>query len=225
MDNRDARRPRAANSKGARLEEERAARIATENAILLSKLSRILTRDNDVLPLNESKAKEGMHDIYRRKQREKIDLENQILLSRLRDMKSSFDVHKFEAEARERAAILKHMQAPVYQAPRDQRPHQRPRPHSTGDLARRQAQDLRMPLVQVPEPVLAAGTASILIRPNTAGSGSRPPRSAPPVRNTGPAQAPAFNHGLMREGLGRGMGVAAVQEEHEHSANMMAGKV
>eukprot|EP00962_Isochrysis_galbana_P043036 scaffold16258_cov141-Isochrysis_galbana.AAC.4 len=181
------------NSKGARIQEEKTARIMHENAILLSKLSRILTRENDVLPLNDVKAKEGLHDVYRRKQREKIDFENQILLRHLRDMKSSFDINKFEAEARERAAILKLMQAPVNPAlvPGGHRPHQRPRPRSAGDIARRQAQDLRMPLVQVPQPVLAAGTASMLIRPNTIGSESRPLRSAPPARGAGPVQEEA----------------------------------
>ena len=51
IDNRDPRRPKGANSKGARLEEERNNQIMHENTILLNKLSRILTRDPE--PIRE----------------------------------------------------------------------------------------------------------------------------------------------------------------------------
>lgn len=66
VDNRDPRRPKQGNSKGARLEEERNNQIMHENTILLNKLSKILTREPEVVRepmlvrgLNENHKKGG----------------------------------------------------------------------------------------------------------------------------------------------------------------------
>ena len=66
VDNRDPRRPKQGNSKGARLEEERNNQIMHENTILLNKLSKILTREPEVIRepmlvkgLNENHKKGG----------------------------------------------------------------------------------------------------------------------------------------------------------------------
>merc|ERR1719446_1929772 len=87
IDNRDPRRPRTANSKGARLEAERNAEIMHENTILLNKLSRILTRDAE--PPRASLLVRGLNDPQRRIEREKIDRDNLMLLRRLQYAKPS----------------------------------------------------------------------------------------------------------------------------------------
>jgi len=87
IDNRDPRRPRTANSKGARLEAERNAQIMHENTILLNKLSRILTRDAE--PPRALLAARGLNDPQRRIEREKIDRDNLMLLRRLQYAKPS----------------------------------------------------------------------------------------------------------------------------------------
>merc|ERR1712113_133672 len=48
IDMRDPRRPRSANSRGSRLEEERNAEIFHENSLLLGKLSKILSGRNTI---------------------------------------------------------------------------------------------------------------------------------------------------------------------------------
>ena len=111
IDSRDPRRPPRGNSKGARMEEERNAQIMHENTILLDKLSKILTREKGAqaggatLPTvaRPPTAGGGLHDIYRRKQREQIDRENQQLLKRLQYMKPSIDMLSFEQQWRESA--------------------------------------------------------------------------------------------------------------------------
>merc|ERR1719440_1286962 len=81
VDNRDPRRPKTGNSKGARLEEERNNQIMHENTILLNKLSRILTRD-PIIP-DPPRLVHGLNDNHRKQERERIDRENQALLRRL----------------------------------------------------------------------------------------------------------------------------------------------
>lgn len=111
IDTRDPRRPKGANSKGARLEEERNAQIMHENTILLDKLSKILTREKTAqaggatLPAVAAPptAGGGLHDIYRRKVREQIDRENQALLKRLQYMKPSIDMVRFEQQWQQHA--------------------------------------------------------------------------------------------------------------------------
>lgn len=106
IDSRDPRRPPRGNSKGARLEEEKNAQIMHENTILLDKLSKILTREKGaqaggaVLPAvaRPPTSGGGLHDIYRRKQREQIDHDNQQLLKRLQYMKPSIDMLAFEQQ-------------------------------------------------------------------------------------------------------------------------------
>jgi len=111
IDTKDPRRPKSSNSKGARLEEERNAQIMHENTILLDKLSKILTREKTAqvggerLPAVAAPpaAGSGLHDIYRRQVREKIDRENQQLLKRLQYMKPSIDMLQFEQQWQEHA--------------------------------------------------------------------------------------------------------------------------
>merc|ERR1719440_2297945 len=87
VDNRDPRRPKSGNSKGARLEEERNNQIMHENTILLNKLSRILTRDPE--PIREPMLKRGLNEVHRREERSRIDRENQQLLRRLQEVRPS----------------------------------------------------------------------------------------------------------------------------------------
>ena len=87
IDNRDPRRPKQGNSKGARLEEERNNQIMHENTILLNKLSRILTRDPEPPP--PMMLVRGLNENHKKGERERIDRENQALLRRLQDVKSS----------------------------------------------------------------------------------------------------------------------------------------
>jgi len=89
VDNRDPRRPKSSNSKGARLEEERNNQIMHENTILLNKLSRILTRNPE--PVRDSILVRGLNDNQNRIERERIDRENQALLRRLQDVRPSHD--------------------------------------------------------------------------------------------------------------------------------------
>ena len=107
IDMRDPRRPKASNSKGARLEEERNARIMHENTILLTKLSKILTREGSsqagTLPAAGPVGPRSLHDGYKRREREKIDRENQQLLRRLQFMKPCIDVMQFEQSWQEHA--------------------------------------------------------------------------------------------------------------------------
>jgi len=195
IDNSDPRRPKPTNSKGARLEEERTAQIMHENAILLGKLARILTRDSAV-PTSEPTAKMGKHDAYRRRVREQVDHDNQVLLRKLRDMKSSFDIEKFEADARERATFLSRMQAPLHptMAPGGPRPRRRQRPFTAGDAARRQA-DMR--ILPLPVPILASSAASTLVRPST--TAGRPARPAPQSTGllTGESDVSSLMQGLI----------------------------
>ena len=104
IDNRDPRRPRTANSKGARLEAERNAQIMHENTILLNKLSKILTRDAD--PPRAQLGARGLHDPARRLAREKIDRENLMLLRRLQYVRPSIDAEAQLAQHREHAELL-----------------------------------------------------------------------------------------------------------------------
>jgi len=89
IDNRDPRRPKGSNSKGARLEEERNNQIMHENTILLNKLSRILTREPEPIP--EPMLVRGLNEIHKKDERERIDRENQALLRRLQDVRPSID--------------------------------------------------------------------------------------------------------------------------------------
>ena len=100
IDMRDPRRPKTANSKGARLVEERNARINNENTILLNKLSKILTREggSQARPLPAVNGSRTLHDGWRRREREKIDRENAQLLTRLQSMKPSINVVAFERD-------------------------------------------------------------------------------------------------------------------------------
>jgi len=104
IDNRDPRRPRTANSKGARLEAERNAQIMHENTILLNKLSRILTREAD--PPRTQLAARGLNDPARRIEREKIDRDNMMLLRRLQYVKPSIDTEAQLQQHREHAHLL-----------------------------------------------------------------------------------------------------------------------
>ena len=103
IDNRDPRRPRTANSKGARLEAERNAQIMHENTILLNKLSRILTRDAE--PPRANLLIRGLHDPSRKLEREKIDHDNLMLLRRLQYVKPSITVEQLD-QHREHALLL-----------------------------------------------------------------------------------------------------------------------
>jgi len=104
IDNRDPRRPRTANSKGARLEAERNAQIMHENTILLNKLSRILTRDAE--PPRASLLVRGLNDPQRKIDRDKIDRDNLMLLRRLQNVKASIDVEQQLQQHREHAHML-----------------------------------------------------------------------------------------------------------------------
>lgn len=104
IDNRDPRRPRTANSKGARLEAERNAQIMHENTILLNKLSRILTREAE--PPRAQLAVRGLNDPARRIEREKIDRDNLMLLRRLQYVKPSIDTEAQMLQSREHAHLL-----------------------------------------------------------------------------------------------------------------------
>ena len=77
------------NSKGARLEEERNNQIMHENTILLNKLSKILTRDPEPVPA--PRLAHGLNETHKRTERDRIDRENQALLRRLQDVRSSID--------------------------------------------------------------------------------------------------------------------------------------
>ena len=96
IDNRDPRRPKQGNSKGARLEEERNNQIMHENTILLNKLSRILTRDPEPIP--EPRLVHGLNEVHRREERARIDRENQALLRRLQDVRPSIDSEQHEQQ-------------------------------------------------------------------------------------------------------------------------------
>ncbi|KAL1520668.1 hypothetical protein AB1Y20_022239 [Prymnesium parvum] len=89
IDNRDPRRERSSNSKGARLQAERNAQIMHENNILLHKLSRVLTREAAV-PRAQLLTR-GLNENTRREEREKIDRDNLQLLRRLQDVKPTLD--------------------------------------------------------------------------------------------------------------------------------------
>jgi hypothetical protein len=101
IDNRDPRRPRTANSKGARMEAERNAQIMHENAILLNKLSRVLTRDAE--PPRANFSVRGLHDPVRKMEREKIDRDNLQLLRRLQYVQPTVSI---DQQHREHAALL-----------------------------------------------------------------------------------------------------------------------
>jgi len=103
IDNRDPRRPKQGNSKGARLEEERNNQIMHENTILLNKLSKILTREPDVI--REPMLVRGLNENHKKGERERIDRENQALLRRLQDVRSSIDGEA----AREQYALHEHL--------------------------------------------------------------------------------------------------------------------
>ena len=103
IDNRDPRRPKQGNSKGARLEEERNNQIMHENTILLNKLSRILTREPTPIP--EPRLVHGLNEVHRRETRERIDRENQALLRRLQDVRPSIDAEA----ARQQYALHEHL--------------------------------------------------------------------------------------------------------------------
>ena len=103
IDNRDPRRPKQGNSKGARLEEERNNQIMHENTILLNKLSKILTREPEVI--REPMLVRGLNENHKKGERERIDRENQALLRRLQDVRSSIDVEA----AREQYALHEHL--------------------------------------------------------------------------------------------------------------------
>jgi len=115
IDMRDPRRPKTANSKGARMEEERNQQIMHENTILLTKLSKILTREGSSQAGSQPEIATGprsLHEGYKRREREKIDRENHQLLRRLQYMKPCIDVVSFEqdwqlhAERAERARAV-----------------------------------------------------------------------------------------------------------------------
>lgn len=103
IDNRDPRRPKQGNSKGARLEEERNNQIMHENTILLNKLSKILTREPEVI--REPMLVRGLNENHKKGERERIDRENQALLRRLQDVRSSIDAEA----AREQYALHEHL--------------------------------------------------------------------------------------------------------------------
>jgi len=103
IDNRDPRKPKSSNSKGARLEEERNNQIMHENTILLNKLSRILTRDSN--PVQASILPRGLNETHKRAERERIDRENQALLRRLQDVRPSIDAEA----ARQQYALHQHL--------------------------------------------------------------------------------------------------------------------
>lgn len=106
VDMRDPRRPKTANSKGARLEAERNASIMHENTILLGKLSKILTRQGGSqsgAPQPTYPGTLSLNANFRRLERERIDRQNQALLKRLQYMKPSIDVASFEEHWREHA--------------------------------------------------------------------------------------------------------------------------
>lgn len=104
IDNRDPRRPRTSNSKGARLEAERNAQIMHENTILLNKLSRILTREAD--PPRAQLAARGLNEPQRKIEREKVDRENLMLLRRLQYVKPSIDVEAQLQQHQQHAHLL-----------------------------------------------------------------------------------------------------------------------
>ena len=92
IDTRDPRRPKQGISKGAYLEAERNNQIMHENTILLNKLSKILTRAPEPIP--EPLLRKGLNENSKKAERERIDRENQALLRRLQDVRSSIDADK-----------------------------------------------------------------------------------------------------------------------------------
>jgi len=130
IDTRDPRRPRGANSKATRLEDERAAAILHENTLLLRKLSNILQRDGsvDTAAPKVYPGQYSMNDAQRRHRIERIDNENQALLKRLQYMKPTIDVDAFQqhwAQHAVFAARTRTLANPLLMAPRT-----RPRPVS-----------------------------------------------------------------------------------------------
>ena len=89
IDNKDPRRPKMSNAKAQRLLEEKNNQIMHENTILLNKLSRILTREQEPAPA--PMLVRGLNDNHKKGERARIDAENQALLRRLQDTKSSID--------------------------------------------------------------------------------------------------------------------------------------
>lgn len=104
IDNRDPRRPRSMNSNGARIQAERNAQIMQENTILLNKLSRVLTRENQLprATLNTRR----LHDPSRKAEREKIDHDNLLLLRRLQYVKPTVHSESQLQQHREHARLL-----------------------------------------------------------------------------------------------------------------------
>ena len=96
IDNRDPRRPKTGNANKARMEEERNNQIMHENTILLNKLSKILTRDPE--PIREPMLAKGLNENQKKADRERIDRENQALLRRLQDVRSSIDGERLEEQ-------------------------------------------------------------------------------------------------------------------------------
>jgi hypothetical protein len=105
IDNRDPRRPKSTNGKAQRLLEERNNQIMHENTILLNKLSRILTREPE--PVREPMLVKGLNDNHKKGERERIDRENQALLRRLQDVRSSIDHEAAEAQYRLHEDLLR----------------------------------------------------------------------------------------------------------------------
>ena len=103
IDNRDPRRPKTSNGKAARLEEERSNQIMHENTILLNKLSKILTREPTAV--RAPMLVRGLNENHKKGEQERIDRENQQLLRRLQDVRSSIDAEA----ARQQYALHEHL--------------------------------------------------------------------------------------------------------------------
>lgn len=153
IDMKDPRRPKSANGKGARMEEERNAQIMHENTILLGKLSKILTRGspgaNPIVAGGEAPfpAKPALHEAFKKQEREKINAENHALLKRLQYMKPTLDAGSFDEHFRMHEYHINQTRSlmtanPVLRTALSAR--RRPRPRSTGDVER------RMPPVAAP---------------------------------------------------------------------------
>ena len=105
IDNKDPRRPKTSNGKAQRLLEERNNAIMHENTILLNKLSRILTREREPAPA--PMLVKGLNENHKKGERTRIDAENQALLRRLQDVKSSVDAEKARREYELHESLLR----------------------------------------------------------------------------------------------------------------------
>lgn len=134
---RDPRRPRTANSKGTRLEEERNAEILHENTLLLEKLSQILTRDAsaNAAQIQSNRGQYSLREVQRRHNITRIDRENAALLKRLQFMKPTISGDALQQHWSQHAYFS--TRSKMVANPLLAGVPRRTRPRSTGDIRMR----------------------------------------------------------------------------------------